>query len=98
MEFGEFSIPLPTCKNTRRQIMSNNKISDVKTSNVNFTELHDTDLAGIQGGSQQVNNAITSAQMQVSTAMAKQSAITAMNDALNKSINSIGGSMKNAVG
>ncbi len=44
------------------------------------------------------NQAITEAQMKASTEMAKQTAIAAMNDALNKSINNVGKSMKDAVG
>jgi hypothetical protein len=44
------------------------------------------------------NQKITEAQMKASTAMAKQTAIAAMNDALNKSINNVGKSMKDAVG
>jgi hypothetical protein len=44
------------------------------------------------------NQAIADAQMKSSTAMAKQTAIAAMNDALNKTINNVGKSMKDAVG
>jgi hypothetical protein len=51
MEFENFSIPLPNCKNTRRQIMSKINTSCVKNDpKAYLTELTNSELGEVWGG------------------------------------------------
>jgi hypothetical protein len=70
-------------------------------ANLKTVELTQDELNSIVGGTTaqefaRQNDAIAQVQMKASTAMAKQQAIAAMNDALNKSIKNIGTSLKAA--